>query len=92
MEFAVCVKIEYSIPRDDEMEVNCFGDLIKKKRLEKGLFQKELASILGVNKNTIIGWEFRGRMSQKPQMDKFIEFFEFDGSILVWNILEFDTH
>jgi len=36
------------------------GEKIKKKRLDMGLFQKDVAEIIGVDKNTIMLWE-KGR-------------------------------
>ncbi|MBD3375769.1 helix-turn-helix domain-containing protein [candidate division KSB1 bacterium] len=52
--------MNYTISRTDEIEVVTFGDLIRKKRTEKGLYQKELAEILGVNEMTVVNWE-KGR-------------------------------
>jgi len=43
------------------------GEYIRKWRMEKGLFQKELAKKLGVAEMTIVNWE-KGRT--KPIMDK----------------------
>ena len=36
------------------------GEQIKKWRLERGLFQKDLAKMIGVNEMTIVNWE-KGR-------------------------------
>ena len=76
------VKINYSIPRDELIKVKTFGDLVKKKRLEKGLYQKDLASILGVTNDTVTNWEFRGRMPRKRQREKLFEFLEINDSDL----------
>jgi hypothetical protein len=50
--FPTFIEIKYSIPREDEIEGKTLGDLIKKKRLELGLTQKELAQNLNVDEDT----------------------------------------
>jgi DNA-binding XRE family transcriptional regulator len=42
--------------------LNTIGDHIKKRRLELGLFQKQVAEIIGVDECTVTNWE-KGRTS-----------------------------
>ena len=77
-----CVRIHYSIPRDDVISVLSFADLIKKERLERGLKQTELAEILGVNEKTVVNWEVHGRMPRNGQREKLVEFFEVEDSAI----------
>ena len=44
-----------------------FGDYIRKWRLEQGLFQKELAKMLGVAETTVVNWE---KERTKPIVNK----------------------
>jgi DNA-binding XRE family transcriptional regulator len=47
-----------------------FGERIKKWRLERGLFQRDLAKIIGVDEMTIVNWE-RGRTKPtKKNLDR----------------------
>ena len=57
--FPSFVEIKYTILREDVIEVKTFGDLIKKKRLELGLTQKELAKKLYVSQEIVYLWERR---------------------------------
>lgn len=41
----------------DNLPVNTLGERIKKARLEKGLFQKDLAKKLNVTESTVANWE-----------------------------------
>jgi DNA-binding XRE family transcriptional regulator len=44
-------------PRGYPKKLNTVGDHIKAKRLDKGLYQKELAKMLGIGTDTLINWE-----------------------------------
>ena len=48
------LKVSFQI---SEYQAKTLGQLIKRLRLEKGLHQKELARLLGVNEMTIVRWE-----------------------------------
>lgn len=53
------------------------GDYIRNKRLERKLFQKDVAKILKVTDDTIINWENNRSTPQvnlMPQILKFLEF------------------
>jgi len=43
------------------------GERVKKWRLERGLFQKDLAKMVGVAEMTIVNWE-KGRTKQKKEI------------------------
>jgi len=48
------------------------GDRIKKWRLEQGLFQRDLAKIIGVDEMTIVNWE-KGRTKPIKQNSEKLE-------------------
>jgi transcriptional regulator with XRE-family HTH domain len=48
------VHIEYVVSR---YPADSYGDLVRRRRLEMGLTQFELAKRLKVNEMTIVGWE-----------------------------------
>ena len=57
------------------------GDHIKKKRLDKNLFQKDVAALLGVKEESIYNWEnhrSKPRISYFPKIIKFLEYFPLD--------------
>ncbi len=45
------------------------GEKIRKFRLERGLRQKDLAILLGVNEMTIVNWELDRRKPAKRHME-----------------------
>jgi DNA-binding XRE family transcriptional regulator len=45
------------------------GERIKKWRLEQGLFQKDLAKIIGVDEMTIVNWEKGKTMPDKKNLE-----------------------
>ena len=70
------MRINYSIPREELIEVKTFGDLVKRERLERGLKQTELATKIGVNERTVVNWEIHGRMPRNGQREKLVEVLE----------------
>jgi transcriptional regulator with XRE-family HTH domain len=50
-----------------------FGEKIRKFRLEKGLRQKDLAIMLGVNELTIVNWELDRRKPAKRHAERLRE-------------------
>jgi transcriptional regulator with XRE-family HTH domain len=63
-------------PRGYPKKLNTIGDHIKAKRLDKGLYQKELAKMLGIGTDTLINWEL-GR--NKPPSYQFKQISDFLG-------------
>jgi ribosome-binding protein aMBF1 (putative translation factor) len=46
------------------------GERIKKWRLERGLFQRDLAKIIGVSEMTIVNWEKRRTKPTEKNIEK----------------------
>jgi DNA-binding transcriptional regulator YiaG len=62
----------YGYPRNPKT----IGEQIKKKRMDMGLYQKDISKILNVSEDTITGWE-NGRSSpQKRYIEKIYHFLE----------------
>ena len=51
------VTLKSLIPREYEVEPNTIGDHIRKRRLQLGLYQKDVASMLKIDPNTLLNWE-----------------------------------
>ena len=53
------VRLKGKKPRDKAYpkEVTTIGDAIRKRRLDLGLLQKDVAKIMGCDKTTILNWE-----------------------------------
>lgn len=60
-------------PKGCPMETLTFGEHIRKKRLDRGLFQIEVARIIGVTESTVWNWE-HGTEPELRHMPKIIEF------------------
>jgi len=54
--------------------LNTLGDHIRKKRLDLGLFQKDVANIIDTTENTIWNWENNYATPSLPYIPKIIEF------------------
>ena len=48
------------LPDDYPIRPRTIGEKLKKKRLDMGLYQKDVAEIIGVDVNTVTNWE-KGR-------------------------------
>jgi DNA-binding XRE family transcriptional regulator len=59
------LKAEKPPPKAYPRELKIIGDHIRKRRLDLGLLQKEVAEQIGVDKTTIMNWE-RGRREPAP--------------------------
>jgi DNA-binding XRE family transcriptional regulator len=46
------------------------GERIKKWRLERGLFQVDLAKMMGVNEMTMVNWEREGTKPTKRNLER----------------------
>ncbi len=51
-----------------------FGQMLRKQRMDKGLFIKELAKIVGVSPDTIINWEIRNVKPFGRNLEKLRDF------------------
>ncbi len=71
------LKASRPLPTVYPQALNTIGDHIRKKRLDLGLLQKEVAQQLGVDSNSVTNWE-KGRTSPRLQlMPRIIEFLEY---------------
>ena len=55
-------------------ELRTIGDHIRKRRLDLGLRQKDLAELLGVNVNTVTNWELGRSQPVLPAIPRLIQF------------------
>jgi transcriptional regulator with XRE-family HTH domain len=51
------LRAQRPLPSAYPKEINTLGDHIRKRRLDLGLLQREVADRIGVNKDTIYNWE-----------------------------------
>ncbi len=61
------LSVTFRISRHPE---GTFGEKIRKFRLERGLRQKDLAIVLGVNEMTIVNWELDRRKPAKRHLER----------------------
>ena len=70
------------LPNAYPQELNTIGDHIRKKRLDLGLLQKEVAQHLGVDTNSVTNWE-KGHTSPRlhlvPRIIEFLGHVPFSG-------------
>jgi transcriptional regulator with XRE-family HTH domain len=52
------------LPPEYPRELRSLGDHVRAERLKRGLLQKEVAAVLGLTVNTVVGWEI-GRAEPK---------------------------
>ncbi|RLG05747.1 MAG: transcriptional regulator [Thaumarchaeota archaeon] len=68
------MKAKKPLPRAYPKELKTLGDHLRKKRLELGLLQKDVAKILGVSQDTIYNWENNRTSPSLRSIPKIIEF------------------
>ena len=66
------LKITFRVSR---FPATTLGQRIRKRRLEHGLKQVELAALLGVNRGTIVNWEKDRNKPGSPEMKKVVQGF-----------------
>jgi DNA-binding transcriptional regulator YiaG len=49
------------------------GEIIRKWRVEQGIFQKDFARMLGVDEMTVVNWETEKRVPTKKNMERLKE-------------------
>ncbi len=59
-------------------ELNSLGDHIRKRRLDQGLFQKQVAEQIGVDEETIFRWESNKSRPQIQFVPAIIKFLDYD--------------
>ncbi|MHB9024744.1 MAG: helix-turn-helix domain-containing protein [Armatimonadota bacterium] len=67
------------------LELKTLGDHLKKKRLDLGLVQTEVANILGVSEGTLVNWE---RNQAEPEFQRVPQIISFLGYLPFNNIME----
>jgi DNA-binding XRE family transcriptional regulator len=67
----VCLKGKKPKEKAYPKEITTIGDAIRKRRLDLGLLQKDVAKVIGCDKTTILNWEkghTRPSAKHTPQM------------------------
>jgi DNA-binding XRE family transcriptional regulator len=72
------VSLKAARPSKIPQNPHTLGDHIKKRRLELGLFQKDVALILGVDESSVTNWE---KNRTKPMLHLFPKIIEFLGYV-----------
>jgi transcriptional regulator with XRE-family HTH domain len=73
-------QITVSRPTHKTIKISEFGGAIKKRRIELGWLQRDLADALGTCIETVIGWEKHGRAPMARHLPFLIKWLGFDPS------------
>ena len=65
------------LPPQYPKELNTLGDYLRKKRLDLGLLQREVAEQIGVDESTINNWERQRTIAALPHMCRIAEFLSY---------------
>jgi transcriptional regulator with XRE-family HTH domain len=68
------LKGQKPLPAAYPKEINTLGDNIRKRRLDLGLLQRDVAAQIGVNKDTIYNWEMNRTEPEVRFIPKIINF------------------
>jgi DNA-binding XRE family transcriptional regulator len=71
------LKAEKPIPYNYPKVLKTLGDHIRKKRLDLGLFQKDLAKLIGVDKTSVYNWENNKTHPAPRFFQKIVHFLEY---------------
>ena len=66
------------LPPDYPTELRTLGDHLRKARLDRDLLQKDVAELLGVNVNTVVGWEIGRKEPKVSYLPRIYEFIGYD--------------
>ncbi len=66
------------LPEAYPKEINTLGDHLRKRRLDLGYLQREVAVIIGVDESTITNWEKQRTAPEIRFMPKIIQFLGYD--------------
>jgi transcriptional regulator with XRE-family HTH domain len=66
------------LPPEYPREVKTLGDHLRTCRLQRGLLQKDVASLLCVNVNTLVGWEIGRKEPKVSYIPAILEFIGYD--------------
>ncbi len=73
-------KINFRIPKKEPIESTSLGQNIKKLRMEKGLYQKDLAKLLDVCEMTVVNWEMDKVVPLKKSLERLNKVLEINKS------------
>lgn len=76
------LKSKKPIPKAYPRKLETLGDHLRKRRLDLGLTQREVAGIIGVNETTIVNWEKNHTsppVKYLPKIVEFLGYIPFDG-------------
>jgi len=72
------------LPPEYPAQLRSLGDHLRAERLKRGLLQKQVAAELGVNVNTVVGWEVgreEPKVSYIPAILRFLGYDPFSGEM-----------
>jgi DNA-binding transcriptional regulator YiaG len=67
------LKARKPLPSAYPTELNTLGDWIRKTRLDRGLYQEDVAKILGVTENCVTKWELNRNEPEARHVPRIIE-------------------
>jgi transcriptional regulator with XRE-family HTH domain len=72
------VSVPKPFPPDYPKELRTLGDHLRTARLDRGLLQKEVADMLGVEVNTVVGWEIGRAQPKVSYLPRIVSFIRYD--------------
>ena len=73
----IALKIVRPLPEAYPQQLVTWGDHLRKKRLDRGLLQKDVAKILHVNPDTICNWENNNTEPELVHLPRIINFLSY---------------
>lgn len=80
------LRVPKPLPPEYPRELRSIGDHLRTERLKRGLQQKEVAATIGVDVNTIVGWEVgraQPKVSYLPRIIGFLGYDPFQGEMTI---------
>lgn len=77
----ITLKAQKPLKKPYPVTLTTIGDHIKKKRLDRNLFQKDVAALIGVKKESVYNWEnnrSQPKISYLPKIIEFLGYMPFD--------------
>jgi transcriptional regulator with XRE-family HTH domain len=75
---SLALKSQKPLPEQYPKEINSLGDHLRKRRLDLGLLQREVAEKIGVDESTIYNWERQRTVPEIRFIARIIEFLGYD--------------
>ena len=76
-------KLTFRLPKFPIIQVTTLGSLIKKLRIDKDLYQENLASFIDVTEVTVTNWENDRTSPNRKYIDKLAKFFNVNAAIFL---------